>query len=293
MNHPSPPSFASSPLVIGGVGGSGTRVVAQLAQAMNIQIGESLNPALDNQWFGVLFNRPEWASTAPEKDVLQALELFTRASLEGLRSNASPSDVALINHSLSTWRPGQRNPDLAMHTKNAFLQSNGLGKDIHEKWGWKQPNSHIFIPQIAKFFQNAKYILVVRNGLDMAFSHNHLQLRVWGRRFGIDAGFTTSVTPTQSLQYWLAANALARRNLQTLMPGRWLEIHFESLIANPLKEIRKMADFADVSCDATTLRKMSAFIQTPSSINRFRDHSLTAFEPQQIEAVRALGFNVE
>ncbi len=48
-----------SPVAIGGVGGSGTRVVAQLLMKLGFYIGSDLNKANDNLWFVLLFNRIE------------------------------------------------------------------------------------------------------------------------------------------------------------------------------------------------------------------------------------------
>ena len=34
------------------------------------------------------------------------------------------------------------------------------------RWGWKEPNTHIVLPQILKLAPGLKYIHVVRHGLD-------------------------------------------------------------------------------------------------------------------------------
>jgi len=39
------------PVVIGGLGGSGTRTIAQLVQSLGVHMGTLLNPATDNLWF--------------------------------------------------------------------------------------------------------------------------------------------------------------------------------------------------------------------------------------------------
>jgi len=44
------------PVVVGGVGGSGTRVIARMLVNLGYYIGDDLNDALDNLWFVLLFN---------------------------------------------------------------------------------------------------------------------------------------------------------------------------------------------------------------------------------------------
>ena len=50
----------SPPLVIGGLGGSGTRVVADILLAQGWYLGQDLNRAKDNLLFTLLFKRPYW-----------------------------------------------------------------------------------------------------------------------------------------------------------------------------------------------------------------------------------------
>src|SRR5690348_1121191 len=45
------------PVAIGGVGGSGTRVVASFLQMLGYFLGDDLNSELDNLWFTLLFKR--------------------------------------------------------------------------------------------------------------------------------------------------------------------------------------------------------------------------------------------
>ena len=48
-----------SPVAIGGVGGSGTRLIAQLLMELGVYMGSDRNDANDNLWFTLLFKRIE------------------------------------------------------------------------------------------------------------------------------------------------------------------------------------------------------------------------------------------
>ena len=49
MNHPN--------IVIGGVGGSGTRLIAMIVASLGLNIGNDLNESFDNLTFTLLFKR--------------------------------------------------------------------------------------------------------------------------------------------------------------------------------------------------------------------------------------------
>ena len=73
----------SGPVIIGGVGGSGTRVVAEIIEHFGFYIGKDLDKARDNLWFLLLFKRPRWYRRAQHnrQNIFAGLSLFTNAML--------------------------------------------------------------------------------------------------------------------------------------------------------------------------------------------------------------------
>ena len=61
--------------MIGGVGGSGTRVVAQMMSEAGVYIGDLLNEPNDNLWFTLLFRRPWLLNDENEKQQLKLSEI--------------------------------------------------------------------------------------------------------------------------------------------------------------------------------------------------------------------------
>ncbi len=55
------------PVVIGGVGGSGTRLIAQILKDLGYFMGNDLNEANDNLLFPLLFKRIEILSSSEEE----------------------------------------------------------------------------------------------------------------------------------------------------------------------------------------------------------------------------------
>ena len=65
-----------SNLFIGALGGSGTRVIAQIVNQLGYYIGDDLNKPNDNLVFTRLFKNPEWYKTTDQKEIYSRLEIF-------------------------------------------------------------------------------------------------------------------------------------------------------------------------------------------------------------------------
>lgn len=75
-NAPLYPNLA--PIAVGGVGGSGTRVVAQILSTAGIYMGDDLNIAHDNLWFTLLFKRQDILK-ATDEEFRNCVSIFVRA----------------------------------------------------------------------------------------------------------------------------------------------------------------------------------------------------------------------
>ena len=57
----------NAPVVVGGVGGSGTRLIAECLKEAGYFMGADINDAKDNLWFTLLFKRLEVLSSSEEE----------------------------------------------------------------------------------------------------------------------------------------------------------------------------------------------------------------------------------
>src|SRR5205085_158546 len=115
--------------------------------------------------------------------------------------------------------------------------------------GWKEPNTHIFLDRLQSAFPEMKYIQVMRNGLDMAYSSNQNQLRLWGPFIFGTRDY--EVNPRWSLKYW----CLVHHRIQSIgktMPGRFLLLNYDDFCSSPQKGLHDLLDFLKVAVDATT-----------------------------------------
>ena len=273
-----------SPVAIGGVGGSGTRIVAQLLMELGFYIGDDLNKANDNLWFVLLFNRVEILSI-PDNQFKELLEIFLNRMTS--TKELTKLQVALINslpvpdgpHSLQTTDWFRKRVDSLLSTSHVSPQ---------QAWGWKVPTIHIFIHRVQKFLPTMKYIHVVRNGLDMAHSRNQNQLKYWGPYF---IGEHYDMTPRYSLRYW---HEVHKRVLECgeNMGSRFLFLNYDKLCLDPENSIKGLTDFLGVKVSDLQIGNLSSLVQPPRSIGRFKQYGLDMFNQADVAFVKQLGFDI-
>src|SRR5262245_36162922 len=175
-----------APVVVGGVGGGGTRVVSQILDALGFELGPVSVPSLDNVLFTTFFTIPAVARAPREFKELDVFfherepwwDIFTKATTrERLTGEELQQVQTLVDRTLapalssSARLPEGRKADLLGRVRQALdhcrTAADGSACD-HRRWGWKEPNTSVFLPQIADRFPRMKYVHVMRHGLDMA-----------------------------------------------------------------------------------------------------------------------------
>ncbi|MBL8777976.1 MAG: sulfotransferase [Acidimicrobiales bacterium] len=278
-----------SPLVIGGLGGSGTRVYAVALRDAGVDLGRHFNAAFDNLVFTLLFKRPSWFASAGDAAIGRHLATFTRYS----RDRAfTPGDLARLARSVVDHDPTVGRRESAERARAAFARRPRPERRTAPAWGWKEPNSHLFLPQLIAHYPGLRFVYVARHGLDMAYSDNKNQLRNFGDQFGFP--FPTEggedAEAAAQLGYWIHMTDRAF-TLGEELGDRFLYLRFDDLCAEPEAELRRLLDFAGVAPGAD-LAEIAAKVQTPASAGRWRDHADHPFTDDQLEAVRRFGFDV-
>jgi len=279
-------------VAIGGVGGSGTRLVADILMRCEYYVGGSLNHAHDNLWFTLLFKRPGWFKRLPsEEEIVSALNLFRRAMITGLSKNTSESETDYI------WKIARELEDSRVRTganratAKQLINSKSPNFDKFVGWGWKEPNTHIFLPQIATTIPNMKYVHVVRNGLDMAVGKNQQQLRNWGKFIGVPAENSRSLA-SRSLEFWIAANRRAIEICEQQLHGRYHIVNYDEFCKNPYEGVERFMTFLGVTMPYNKIEALAQLV-SPKSIGRHRRYTTDMFSEAQVEAVREFGFVID
>jgi hypothetical protein len=280
-------SNKTAPIVIGAIGGSGTRVVARILSNMQVFIGKKLNEQLDNLYFTYFFKYRSLLSLKRE-DIHLLLDLFVKANL-GPPTRLSTRESELFRGILEQKLHSEPDILLAETLYQSISSAYAVNKPIHGRWGWKEPNSHFIIPELIAYFPQVKYIHVVRNGLDMAYSKNQNQPRLWGPYL---MNRPHDGTSAYSLSYWCAAH---RRVLQwmSVYPDNMLIVKFEDLCTSPVTEVARILDFCGISYDEITLHELSKSIIRPATTGRHMDYPKDIFDPEDIRFVKEMGFPVQ
>jgi hypothetical protein len=271
-----------APVAIGGVGGSGTRVIAAILREAGVAIGRDLNDSLDNLWFTLLFKHQNILQ-APDARFSHLVTIFV-AGMSGGR--VGPGDLNALDELAADDRIQHDSGWLRARAESLRL---ALARPIHsEMWGWKEPNTHVIIDRLIVKMPTLRYIHVVRNGLDMSFSANQNQLQFWGP---FVLGADHAVTPRNSLRFWRWANSRILTMLERLR-HRVMLIKFEDLCANPKTEVERLLSFTGIKLEPNFLDRATQLVVSPQSTGRYRNHSLDIFEPKDVAFVRAMGFVV-
>lgn len=278
------------PVAIGGVGGSGTRLVARLLSDLGYFTGADLNESNDNLWFTLLFKRREILD-AGEDELARLVAIF-----RGAMSDPSPlstADLEWIDRLADADRPAHEAGWLRERARSLarWMSERGAGADGApariERWGWKEPNTHVVIDRLAPLLPGIRYIHVVRNGLDMAYSSNQAQLHLWGPSFlGLE---TVDSSPRLSLRYW---HVVHRRVLELgrRLGDRFLLLSYDRLCAEPAAGLDTFLRFLAAEPDPATRDRLLAQIQPPPSAGRFRLHPPSDLDPDDVAFARHLGF---
>jgi hypothetical protein len=268
-------------IAIGGVGGSGTRVVAKLLRDAGVFMGSDLNSAEDNLAFTLLFKFRE-VLAFDDTAFATHYDIF-RACLNG-----SPQAVSaqMRQRLLSADRLDQH-PEPWLLERLRHLETGSEPQIAQSAMrGWKEPNTHIILDRIIATEPELRYIHVIRNGLDMAVSGNRNQVRLWG---GLIPGTEPDDSPHGSLRYWCAANARALAFAARLGP-RHLVVNYDQLGANPETEVRRILSFAGKDVDDGFIKACAD--EVVPKPHRSQHLSLKQFDQRDIEYVRSFGFLV-
>lgn len=245
-----PPSLAArGPAVIGATGGSGTRVFATVLRAAGVYTGRELNAADDALPFARFAER--W------------INAYLAHPGPGLEAELRSDLRATIEEYLDGCPAGAR-------------------------WGWKAPRSIFLLPFLAGELPTLRFLHVVRDGRDIAFSANQNQLRKHGDVvLGPDPGLPP---PVRSIRLW------ARINLQTLefaregLAGRYLRLRFEDLCERPGETISELLRFFELEGDAEALARE---VRRPPGLGRWRAEApelVARLEHEAGEALEAFGY---
>lgn len=232
-----------SPIVIGGTGGSGTRVIQTIVEKAGVFMGEFLNSSKDAMDFEPFLD-----------EIINPILQATHS----LNYNVADLPLSLREKAMS---------QLAK-IANDFVAA---APSEASSWGWKNPRTIYILPLIHAIFPNMRFIHVLRDGRDMALSSNQNQLRKhYSSLFGRDCQMTSQ----ESIQLWAKANSEIQEWAFQHLDQNYHWISFEQLCQYPETVISELVKKLQIS--NKTSHDLRTIVAAPDSIGRFQTLPETA-----------------
>ena len=304
-------------VIVGGIGGSGTRLIAMILASLGLNIGNDLNEAYDNLTFTLLFKRQNILEIS-DNEFNKLIIIYEKSFTD---QEFLKDEIILINNLAKDSRPGHPKEWLLKRANNLINKNKDLKlerwpstnepKEINELinnynllihnqiskklpmhldgYGWKEPNSYIILERLLKYYPNMKYIHLIRNGLDMAFSDNQNQVKLWGKKILQPSDFDD--INYASLKYWIIIHKQIIKLKKKLGSNQILILNYDKLCLKPNIYLNKICKFLNIS--KKTILGLKPLIDPPTaSVNKFLLNDLRIFDTKDIDYVKKSGFDM-
>lgn len=221
------------PVFIGGTGGSGTRVVAMIARWAGYFMGSELNVSNDS---------------------ISMVQFYKKWLPIYMKRQTKPLDKGQVDS-----------------MGNDFIQSivkhrDGISAE-NRPWGVKNPPSMLLLPFLHEVFDQMRFIQIIRDGRDMAFSRNKSQISYCGKDY-LEEDYSDENIHVQQMAYWAKSNFEAYDFAESNLGKRYLLVRFEDVCFEPEKTCIKMSDFLE--SENPRLDEAVKKIHVPETIGRWK-----------------------
>jgi len=230
--------MGAEPVVIGGSGGSGTRVFARMAAHAGRFMGSSISKDEDSKPFIEFY----------DAYVPLYLKRSGRLSVYEHQAVSERFHEALQQHLV-----GLPNPQTP--------------------WGIKSPQSMLMLKLWHEMFPRMRFVHVVRHGLDMVFAKGHQGL-LKHQGLVLNEGERKSPRRAKAAMYWTRMNVATADYGRRHLNGRYLLLRFEDVCADPRRVAEQLFAFLGVTPEARRVDAAVAEVSAPASIGRWREHSV-------------------
>jgi len=185
-------------------------------------------------------------------------------------------DVAAFDDHWINQRVGQERshpslpapPEMLADFQTMLARHCGSREDETQPWGWKHPPSIYLLRFYYQQFPQLRFLHVVRDGRDMAYSSNQNQLRKFGTTI-LDPADLDRSQPVQSIALWNRVNLDAADYGEKHLSGRYMLVRFEDLCAQSVPTVARILTFFGLQGDAEAIARCE--VSPPESIGRWRN----------------------
>lgn len=249
-------------------------MVALLLEEIGFFIGSDLNESLDNLWFTVLFKRPAWYArpSTRRRRTAAAVRPFIRKMTTGrpltpreLGTVAwAGAALAVRGHDHLRSGSGLRWPAARVAS---LLSARGHDPARYVGWGWKEPNSHILIAELAASIPGMRFVHVIRDAHQVALGANQTQRLIWSRHLGLDPRTHQAADDGAALHFWAVANERTAALGEMLLGDRFLVLDVNLLCAEPERELARLLAFLGLGVGPATWERLVS-IPRPDALER-------------------------
>ncbi|KMK63991.1 sulfotransferase family protein [Puniceibacterium sp. IMCC21224] len=264
---------------MGGIGGSGTRVIAGFLEELGVFLGADMGKARDNLWYALLFGRREVLVEDNARFETLAQLFFRQMSTPQPMNDAQ---IRLVD-TLAAQHRIQHQPERLQTWAQSLKQHGQTGRPA-PVWGWKVPYTHILIDRLLTLQPDLRYVHISRNGPDMAYSANQNQLLKWGP---VLLNRNVTKGPRDALAFWVAVHQRMTR-LAALYPDRIFHLDYDRMLHDPAGVLDGLFGFLGIALAPGQLDAFAAQIVAPETVGRHRAHDMSVFRPRDLAYVAQL-----
>jgi hypothetical protein len=258
------------PLIIIGMHRSGTSLIVRLLKDLGIHMGTWLSRDAEAVHFQKI-NRRIFDSVGSKWGDIDALvsgigsEVFIQKQTDLVLNTLFPRHTVL-----------NLNAGIVDYFGQDLWKALAEGESIF--WGWKDPRTTITFPIWLRVFPQARYLHVLRNGIDVAIStHRRSQKqrqKAWKRIYPLDYSPVT-LDFEYCFRLWEKHITFVLDNKSLFPPGRYLELCYEDLLANPEEKLKMISNFIEYPVQDDMLKDICG------QINRGRLNNTEYARPYQ------------
>ncbi len=140
-----------------------------------------------------------------------------------------------------------------------------------------------------------KYIMVIRNGLDMAFSDNKNQLELWGPVLFKKSEMSDpkwAESPRLALKYWCIVHKRILKESINMRKNFYL-LKYEDMCKHKEESMRRLLTFLGVTPTKELVTLLAGLVKDSGGIGKFRGKDMSQFDKKDIDYVASLGFPIE
>jgi hypothetical protein len=259
----------------------GVRVAPRLPAAPPVADAEwlALRAAMQARGPGVI-GATGGSGTRVVARIVQRSGMFIGADRN--RSEDALDFAALSDRWVNAFAAGARPPELVAELR--ALVARQAGAAAEHPWGWKEPRSIYLLPLLDDELPGLRFLHLVRDGRDMAYSENQVQLRKHGDTLlGDDDGRSAAL---RSISLWRDVNLRAADYGEQRLGARYLRLRFEDLCMYPVAGVGEILDFFGLTGDGE--RIAAEEVATPETLGRWRRQDAASVAELEGEAGAAL-----